>query len=84
MSFYKEAIKNIRIRLTPKFNIINFGGDAIYADGFRKIVKISDDKIILLCADKIIEINGELKIEQLEQNAISVVGKIKGVEINDL
>ncbi len=84
MSFFNEAIKSVGNKFTPEFNIIHLGGNALYVDGFRKITKISDEKIVLLCARKIIEISGELNIEGLEQNAITLTGKITGVTINDL
>ena len=58
--------------------------NALYVDGFRKIVKITDENIVLLCAKNIIDISGSLKIEELEQNAVSVTGKITGVTITDL
>lgn len=84
MSFFNEAIQKLKLKVAPEFNIIHYGSNAVYVDGFRKIVKISEENIVLLCAKNIVDISGELKIEQLEQNALSVTGKIKGVTISEL
>lgn len=49
-------------------------------EGYRKIVELSQTKIILLCQDSTITIEGrDLRIKEISYKEISILGKIQSI-----
>lgn len=62
------------------FRYMNFNNEKVYVEGFKSLLSLDSEKIILKLKDNELSISGEdLKIQELGSNSIYIVGKIKGV-----
>lgn len=86
MSFYAEimgALGLSEIAGILDYNIINYGGKAVYIDGFTSIVKIESEQIILNAKKIKITVDGELTVHQLEEKSIIIKGNITSVSVGN-
>lgn len=84
MSFFNEIGKTIGldwIKLASGYNVINYNGEALYIEGIKKILKISNTEILVSTAKLIITVAGsELNVYDSNCESIIIKGKIKCVE----
>ena len=70
------------LKNSSKYKIINFGGNALYIQGYKAIEKFSDISIILKLKNNSIFIKGEkLEIKEFYSDCIYIIGNIKSVEV---
>ena len=81
MSFFSEALKQIRSDISQPFeySLINFGGKAVYVEGFIRVINISDERIEFLCKKCVLAVVGErLSISEISAGTAMVEGEIYG------
>lgn len=80
MSFFNEVSSLLGFdaaKLATGYQIINYNGEAVYVEGFKRVAVISDTEIILeLKKGKITLKGSDLKITLLESTSVIVKGKI--------
>jgi hypothetical protein len=78
MSFFSEAAAVLGIEAPATgYQIINYGGRAAYIEGFKRVIGIAGDEILLECKGEIISVSGEaLTVCLLESGAAAIKGKI--------
>lgn len=81
MSFFNEVISLLGIdaqMLAAGYQIVNYNGEAVYVEGYKKVLSIAENEIILeLRKGKKISLQGEgLNVFSLEDTTIIVKGKI--------
>lgn len=85
MSFFKEAADALGLDLTKialGYEVINFGGEAIFVEGFKRLVSTTDCEIVLELKKSRIRIAGEsLFIFSLEESTIIIKGKVRLYEV---
>lgn len=83
MSFIKEAAQMLGLKSLKEpfsYQIINFGGRAVYAEGFKNILSLTETEIVLgLKKGRIVISGSDLMIEELEENTVAVKGVITAV-----
>lgn len=87
MSFFKEVADalNATGKSGDGYNIINYGGEAIYIEGIRRILSIDPVNMRFDCKKKIIVLSGEnLRVSQMEDGCVVVVGKVVSVMAEDV
>ncbi len=80
MSFFKEIASALGIdksSIANGYQIINYNGDALYAEGFKRILSIGASEIVLGLKTKRIIVSGEeLSVKELENNSVIICGRI--------
>ena len=83
MSFFKEVFAAMGLDSAPVANgyqIINYNGKAVYCEGFKRILSIGGEEVILgLKAKRIVVSGSNLTIKELENNTVIICGEIKSV-----
>lgn len=86
MSFFKEVadVLNSSGRTGDGYNIIDYGGEAIYIEGIRRILSIEPQLMRFDCKKKVIVLCGEkLAVHEMEDGCAVIVGKIVSVTAED-
>ena len=83
MSFYQE-IGNILgldwARIAGGYSVVNYNGEAVYIEGIKKVMIVSDTEIVVDTGKLRVRVAGEeLAIFSLEEKSMVVKGKIFGV-----
>lgn len=84
MSFVLEALKSVKREISEPFGyqIINYGGEALYVEGFVRIGVIEREKIeFLLRRGAIVAEGGDLEISVLTEGTCLIEGKITSVRV---
>lgn len=80
MSFFKEIATSLGLGksgLANGYQIINYNGEALYAEGFKRILNIDASEVVLGLKTKRITVSGEnLSLKELENNTVIICGKI--------
>ena len=84
MSFYQE-IGNILgldwARIAGGYSVVNYNGEAVYLEGIKKVVVVSDTEIVVDTGKQRVRIAGEeLAISLLEEKSMVAKGRISQVE----
>ena len=80
MSMFEEIAKQSGLQFITGYTLINFDGKALYAEGIKRIVFLSESSIKLSAGKRMLDISGEcLVIEKLETGAAIIKGKINAV-----
>ncbi len=77
--FFSEILKLVGLdglAAASGYNIIDFNGESLYADGIKRILLLTQPKISLEFKGCIVHIEGDLRVERLEEDSIIVKGKI--------
>ena len=85
MSYIVEVAKSIKNAVKEQFDyqIINYGGKALYIEGFIRITFIEKDKMEFLLKKSVITVSGQdLTLSKLTSGACLIEGKIEGVYEN--
>ena len=80
MSFYREIGNLLGLdwaRIASGYSFVNYNGEAVYLEGIKRVVNVSDIEIIVDTKKARIKIAGEeLAIFSLEEKTMIVKGKI--------
>jgi len=80
MSFYREIGNLLGLdwsRIARGYSLVNYNGEAVYIEGIKKIVTVSETEMIVDTPKARVRIVGEnLEIFSLEDKTIIVKGKI--------
>lgn len=85
MSYVTEAAKSIKQVVTEPFSyqIINYGGKALYIEGFIRATVIENEKMEFLLKKSVLTVTGEhLCLSKLTKGTCIIEGKIGGVYEN--
>lgn len=85
MSFVTEAAKSIKqsIREPFSYQIINYGGRALYIEGFVRVTAIESDKMEFLLRKSLITVTGkDLSLSKLTKDSCMIEGIVEGVYEN--
>ena len=79
MSLIKEAIKGVKneVDRALKYRTINYGGEALYVEGFSRVLNISDEEMRFSLRHGEITVSGEnLTVAFLAEGACLIEGII--------
>jgi len=80
MSFYREIGNVLGLdwaRIANGYSFVNYNGEAVYIEGIKKIVNVSDTEIVVDTSKRRVRIFGEaLSVFSLEDKTMVVKGKI--------
>lgn len=82
MSYITEVAKSLKQSIDRQFEyrIINYGGTALYIEGFIRIVSVSESRMEFLLKKKTIVAEGtSLVLEKLTTGAALIEGEVKSV-----
>jgi hypothetical protein len=84
MSFYQE-IGNILgldwARIAGGYSLVNYNGEALYIEGIKKVLLVTDAEIVLDTGKPRVRVTGErLAVHSLEEKTIIIKGRIRVVE----
>ena len=85
MSFYREIGNLLGLdwaRIASGYSMVNYNGEAIYLEGIKKIINVSDIEVVVDTKKARLRIAGEeLCIFSLEEKTMIVKGKILVCEV---
>lgn len=77
---FEEIAKQSGISYLTGYSVVNYNGGAVYVEGIKRIVYLSNERIVLAAGGKTIELIGiGLTIAALEPGVVLVKGNIKSV-----
>lgn len=83
-NFFSEIKKELKLPdIDGGYNIVNINGNAVYVEGQRGLVSLSDSQIIFKVKNKIITVLGSnLFLKEMSLETLSIVGVINKIEVN--
>ncbi len=88
MSFFKEVAATLGLdasSIANGYQIIDYNGNAVYCEGFKRVLSVGENEVALGLKGKRIVVSGEgLSIKELENNTVIIVGKIRSVITEEL
>lgn len=82
MSFIFETAKSIKADVIKplEYTVINFGGKAVYVEGFIRVINVSSERVDFLCKKCVISVIGkDLVIAEIDGQTAVVKGYVEGV-----
>ncbi|MBQ2713431.1 MAG: YabP/YqfC family sporulation protein [Clostridia bacterium] len=83
-NFFSELKEKCGIKLeqiTP-YNIVNIGGQIVYIEGHKGLLKLSSETISLKLKSGLVEVKGNnMFLKELSENTILIQGKIYKIEV---
>lgn len=82
MSYVLEAIKAVKNALKEPFEYqtINYGGQALYIEGFKRAAVIESEKMQFVLKKKLLTVTGaQLSLVRLTEGTCLIEGMIEGV-----
>ena len=80
MSFYREIGNLLGLNwasIANGYSLINYNGEAVYIEGIKKVLLMSDTEIVVDAGKLRLRVGGEdLAVHSLEEKTIIVSGKI--------
>lgn len=88
MSFFKEVSEIFGLewaKVSLGYSYVNYNGNAVYIEGFKKVLSVEGDCLKFLVGKKeILTVSGsDLAIFLLEKNTIMIKGLIKSIEVGN-
>lgn len=82
-NFFSEIKKELKLPdFAGGYNIVNLNGKAIYVEGHRGILSLSEEIISFRVKDKIVSVLGKgMYLKMFSPNTLSITGEIKCVEV---
>lgn len=82
-NFFEEIKKDLKLpKFDGEFTFVNINGKAIYIEGQKGLLHLSEEKIMVRVNKKILIINGKnLKIKEMTKETISLTGEIEKTEV---
>ncbi|MDD4110926.1 MAG: YabP/YqfC family sporulation protein [Clostridia bacterium] len=83
-NFFSEIKNELKMPfLDAGYNLVDVNGKAVYVEGHKGLVSLSNEMVRLKVKDKIITINGkDLKLKIMSSSTISVTGEIKSIVVD--
>ncbi|MDR0426628.1 MAG: hypothetical protein LBH24_05635 [Clostridiales bacterium] len=84
MSFFNEIASAIgdSVRTAGNYNIINYNGDSIYIEGIKRLVSISEEKVIMTVKKGVLTVTGvDLCVFDLEKESLIIKGNIRATYV---
>ena len=83
-NFFSEIKNELKLpNFEGGYNLVNINGKAVYVEGHKGLVSLSNELVRFKVKDKIISVNGrELKLKILSSVTLSVTGKIDSINVN--
>lgn len=81
-NFFSEIKKELKIpSLEEDYNLILTSGKALYAEGAKGLVLLSENQIMFRVKGKIISVFGKnMKLKEMGNQTICIVGEIEKIE----
>lgn len=77
----KKSSKGVKEKLFDEFNLINVGGRLLYIEGHKGLVTLSKELVSFKVSGGVVIVEGkDMMLDELSENTIKIVGKIKKVE----
>ncbi|MCI9031517.1 MAG: hypothetical protein HFK09_03225 [Clostridia bacterium] len=84
MSFFKEVAERLGGESIGSYTVINYGGEAVYIEGVKRIVSIDSENMRFACGGIKLALDGEnLKVSELGGGCVTVTGKVRSVYEED-
>lgn len=82
-NFLGEIKKELKLpEIDGGYTIININGKAVYVEGQKGLVTLSETIVMFKVKGKIVSVFGEkLKLKELSNEVISIVGEISKIEV---
>ena len=82
-NFFWEIKKELKLpELSGEYNIVNLSGKALYVEGHKGLLALSEEKIMFKVKGKIVVVLGkDLKIKEMTKEILSLVGEIEKIEV---
>ncbi|MCH5163661.1 MAG: hypothetical protein J1F36_01445 [Clostridiales bacterium] len=87
MSFFDEVKKEVGItdmQMLSGFSYVNFCGETLYIEGIVRLEKILNECVIIRTKTAVIEVCGELRVDDITQRSIVISGRIDNVSTRRL
>ena len=85
MSFYREIGNLLGLdwaRIASGYSMVNYNGEAVYLEGIKRVVSVSDLEVIVDTKRARLKVVGEeLAIFSLEEKTMIIKGKIVATEV---
>ena len=83
-NFFSEIKNELKLpSFEEGYNLVNINGKAVYIEGHKGLVSLSDELVRFKVKDKIISVTGEeLKLKILSSVTLSITGEIKSINID--
>ncbi len=83
-NFFSEIKNELKLpNFDGGYNLVNINGKAIYVEGHKGLVSLSEQMVKFRVKDKIISVEGEdLKLKILSSVTLSITGEIKNINID--
>ena len=83
-NFFSEIKKDLKLpSFDGGYNLVNINGKAVYVEGHKGLVSLSDESVRFRVKEKIITISGKnLKLKIMSSVTMSVAGEIKTINID--
>lgn len=83
-NFFSEIKNELKLpNFDGGYNLVNINGKAIYVEGHKGLVSLSEETVRFKVKDKIISVEGEfLKLKILSSVTLSITGEINSISIN--
>ena len=80
---FEEIKKDLKLpKFDGGFTFVNINGKALYVEGQKGLLHLSEEKIMVRVNKKILIINGKnLKIKEMTKETISLTGEIEKTEV---
>ena len=82
-NFLGEIKKELKLpEIDGSYNLVNVNGKALYAEGQRGLVSLSENLVMFKVKGKIVSVFGSnLKLKELSSQTLSIVGEIEKIEV---
>ena len=82
-NFFQEIRKDLKLpKLDNEFTFVNINGKALYVEGQKGLLLLSEEKIMLKVNKKILVVYGRnLKIKEMTKETLSLTGEIEKIEV---
>lgn len=83
-NFFSEIKKDLKLpSFDGGYNLVNINGKAVYVEGHRGLVSLSDEMVRVRVKEKVISISGKnLKLKIMSSVTLSVAGEIQSIAID--
>ena len=83
-NYFSELIQKFKIKSSSfeKYNIVNIGGEYVFIENHKELLKLSDTVISFKLKNGYVEVKGnDMQIEELDVTSVMIKGKIYKIEV---
>lgn len=82
-NFFDEIKKELCPSLQDDYQCVFIGGNVLYVEGHKGLVKLSNELVMFKTKKKILSVSGaNLKLKVLSKTTLSITGEIEHIEVN--